>query len=158
MTNINKGIKGYIVTLQQNPGQLKIHKKVIYVFALAFTALLFVAGFSVYNTRLSSHSAEMISHTQDVRYNIERLLTFNTDMENAARGYALSANTKFSDSCYKAANLLNQRLAKLGDLISDNPVQVEHVHELSNLVNVRIKSIYALIDARNKSFYEAQQM
>ena len=137
---------------------MKIQKKVIYVFALAFSALLFVAGFSVYNTRLGTHSAEMISHTQEVRYNIERVLSINTDIEDAARGYALSADSKFADSCYKSATSLNQHLEKLSELVKDNPVQEQRSTELVSLVGERIKSIYALIDARNKSFYAAQQM
>jgi PAS domain S-box-containing protein len=137
---------------------LKIHKKIIYVFCLAFSALVSVAIYSYYNTRLGAHSAEMTSHTQDVLYNIEQVLAVNTDMEDATRGYLLTRENKFIDACYKASILNNEYLHKLEQSVKDNAAQEKRAGDLSLLINARISYFYDAIDARSKSLTEAQKM
>ena len=125
---------------------------------MAFTALISLSIYSYYNTQLGSHSAEMISHTQDVLYNTEQILNVNTEMEDAARGYVLSGDKKYIDACYKSSVLVNQHLHRLQQLVRDNPLQVQRAGELTMLVNTRISYLYDAIDARNRSAKGAGEM
>ncbi len=125
---------------------------------MAFTALISLSIYSYYNTRIGSHSAEMISHTQDVLYNTEQILAVNTEMEDAARGYVLSGDKKYIDGCYKASVLANEHLHKLQQLVIDNPSQTKRATQLSTLVNARISYLYDAIDAKNRSVKSAGEM
>ncbi|HTB05689.1 MAG TPA: PAS domain S-box protein, partial [Bacteroidia bacterium] len=137
---------------------MKIQRKIIYIFSLAFIALVFLSLYSYYNTRLGSHSAGMISHTQEVLYNIEQVSTVTTEMEDDARGYVLSGDDKIKDECYEASTLANQYLQKLEQLVEDNPTQKQRVIDLTTLVNAKISYLYNAIDAKEKSFKGASKM
>jgi PAS domain S-box-containing protein len=137
---------------------MKIQRKIIYVFSLAFLALVFLSIYSYYNTRLGSHAANMVSHTQEVLYNIEHVSTITTSMEDDARGYMLSGDDKFKEACYNSSVLANQHLEKLEQLVTDNPIQKQRVIDLTTLVNAKISYLYNAIDARDKSVQEAGKM
>jgi len=137
---------------------LKIQRKIIAVFSLAFSALVAVAVYSYYNTRLGAHASEMTEHTQIVLYNIEQVLTVNTEMEDATRGYVITKDNKHINTCYKASVLANEYLHNLEQLMKDNPPQEQRAIQLSTLINARINYFYDAIDARNRSFIEAQKM
>ncbi|HXB11985.1 MAG TPA: PAS domain S-box protein, partial [Bacteroidia bacterium] len=133
---------------------MKIQRKVIYVFSMAFIALVSLSVYSYYNTLLGSRSAAMVSHTQDVLDNIQQVLTINADMEDEARGYELTADSKYKDECYTSSILVNKQLQKLEGLVKDNPIQEQRVNELTELLNEKIRFLYNTMETRDKSLEE----
>ncbi len=133
---------------------MKIQRKVIYVFSLAFIALVSLSLYSYYNTRLGSRSAAMVSHTKDVLDNIQQVLTINADMEDEARGYELTSDPKYKEECYNSSIQVNKQLQKLDELVDDNTVQQQWLNDLTELINQKIKFLYNTMEMHDKALEE----
>lgn len=111
--------------------QSLFRRKLTHAIALPIALLLLLAGVSIWQiTRLLSalrwvdHTSQVISHANQV----QKLLL---DMETGFRGYLLTGQQVFLEPYDQANVVIEPNLEELRTLVSDNPNQVQRVHELT---------------------------
>lgn len=96
-----------------------------------FTAL---SAFAWLKASLAEDEA-WVQHTQTVRLESKRLLNALLDAETGVRGYGLTQRDEFLTPYNNAQAVIPASLARLEQLVQDNPQQSDRVQDLRGLVN-----------------------
>lgn len=89
---------------------------------------------------------ELVAHTNDVLFNMEKILSELRDSENAQRGYLISLNEEFLESYWGGRDRTLNRLDEARKLTLDNVSQQMKFDSLVSLINYR----FDLLDERIK--------
>jgi CHASE3 domain sensor protein len=102
---------------------LPLRSKGVVAGAVPFCALL-LATFTTYSIERQRASSEAwISHTLEVRANLQEIFTLELDAQSAVRGYRATHNEHLLAPYQKAVTDLPQLLGKTVQLVADNPSQ-----------------------------------
>jgi signal transduction histidine kinase/CheY-like chemotaxis protein len=109
------------------------------ILLVAAFALLLGAVAGVTATANSAARAEgWVSHTLEVRRQVERLKSAVIDIETGQRGYLLIGRPSYLEPYHRARDELRAIQATLRDLASDNPAQVARIDRLYGLIARRV--------------------
>ncbi len=108
----------------------------IIVIVLAIVAVLFV---SIRQSQRVRDTSNLVSHTQEVLFHIQRVVLFGLDNETGARGFALTADNKFLEPVTRSKKDIYDELNLLRKLISDNPVQKVAIDSLNIYLDKRVE-------------------
>ena len=122
-------------------------------FAAALLVLL-VGGASSDAVARSSRAASLVSHTDSVLIERERLLSTLKDAETSSRGYVLTGDTTFLDPFKGAQAKLTALLKQLRASTADNPVQQERLDTLESVAAQAVSLSAQLVDYRRKGDFE----
>ncbi|RYX84582.1 hypothetical protein EON83_09540 [bacterium] len=125
---------------------------------LLFLALaLAVANGTVAYTNIQrlSHNEAMVSHTNEVLFELERVASLVKDAETGSRGYALTGRAPFLEPYFAAQKRLENHLEPLNTLVQDNPVQHRRAGTLEVAIRKRLNLAKVVIETRDKSGLEA---
>ncbi|MFL6352675.1 MAG: ATP-binding protein [Bryobacteraceae bacterium] len=119
--------------IRQVWSDLPLRSKGIVVGAVPVCAL-FLATFTTYSIeRERANSEAWISHTLQVRSNLQQIFTLELDAQSAIRGYRSTHNERLLTPYQRAVTDLPPLLGKTVQLVADNPSQQERA-----LVMVRL--------------------
>ena len=119
---------------------------------LAIVAVLFV---SIRQSQRVRDTSQLVSHTQEVLFHIQRLVLFGLDNETAARGYALSADSKFLEPVSRSKKDIYEEIALLKKLISDDPEQQARIDSLKIYLDKRVEYSEQNVIVRQQKGLEA---
>jgi PAS domain S-box-containing protein len=112
---------------------LPLRGKGIVVGAVPFCALL-LATFTTYSVERERASSEAwISHTLEVRSNLQQIFTLELDAQSAVRGYRATHNEQLLAPYQKALTDLPRVLGKTVELVGDNPSERERALAMVHL-------------------------
>ena len=109
---------------------------------LATTLLvLVVGGASYYAVRRSTRAAELVSHTDSVLIEREKVLSALKDAETGARGYVLTGQAEFLEPFNGATNPANAADGTIRKLFARS-IEANSVHGSDSAENARAEIAY----------------
>jgi PAS domain S-box-containing protein len=122
---------------------------------LATTLLvLVVGGASYYAVRRSTRAAGLVSHTDSVLIEREKLLSALKDAETGARGYVLTGQAEFLEPFNDAKPKVDESLERLRTLTADNPVQQARLDTLESVGRQSVDLSAQIVKYRRTGGYE----
>jgi signal transduction histidine kinase/CHASE3 domain sensor protein len=122
---------------------------------LATTLLvLVVGGASYYAVRRSTRAAELVSHTDSVLIEREKLLSALKDAETGARGYVLTGRPEFLEPFNDAKPKVDESLERLRTLTADNPLQQARLDTLESVGRQSVDLSAQIVKYRRTGGYE----
>ena len=115
--------------------------------ALLLAVLNGVVAYS--NIQRLSHNERLVSHTNAVLFELERISSLTKDAETGSRGYSLTGQQSYLEPYFLAQKQLGQ-LNVLSDLVADNPLQRRRVPQLQLEVANRLALAKQSIQARDR--------
>lgn len=115
-----------------------------------------VASFSATWTLISNQ--KMVEHTQTVLGELEATIAAVSDLETGVRGYMITDRPNFLDP-YNASRLeIDFHIARLEELVADNPEQAARVDALKQLIYDRRRDLEEILTIyKQEGFERAQQ-
>src|SRR5687767_3638096 len=120
--------------------------------------VLLVGGASYYAVGRSTRAAELVSRTDSVLIERERLLSALKDGETGARGYVLTGDTTFLEPFNAAAAKVARSLQGLRALTADNPRQQERLDTLESVGREAMKLDSQIVRFRRTGGYETARL
>ena len=114
-----------------------IEKILIVSIGLLLLSIVSIVLISILESKSVNKTAKLVTHTQDVLYHTERLLTLVIGNETGSRGYVITGNQSFLEPLKRSKKDIYKELATLKELTNDNPPQQARVDSLSSMVNTR---------------------
>ena len=92
------------------------------------------------------HDQEMVSHTNEVLYNMEQIVSEIREAENMQRGYLLTSNEDFLNEYWGGRERTQNRFDEVKRLSGDNVLQQLRLDTLNQLLKKR----FDLLDERTR--------
>jgi PAS domain S-box-containing protein len=143
MATINSGQKGpSLLPISDSTGDDPRHHlgrdAVVIGFVLTL-AVLIVGGWVGYiNVGRLADNNQWVAHTDEVIGSLDALLSTLKDVEIGARGYLLVKDKKYLESYEIALLQVKNEVARLNDLISDNPEQQANSTAMEHKIDVKL--------------------
>lgn len=118
--------------------KLTLGQKILLGFVICVIILLSVVYFSFRNSQKFVDSSAMVTHTHEVMYEFEQVLSASVDMESGVRGYLVASNPTYLDSYELARKTVWQHVEKVKTLTADNKTQQQNIERLRALLEKRI--------------------
>ncbi|MGI9073696.1 MAG: ATP-binding protein [Bryobacteraceae bacterium] len=129
---------------------LPLRGKGVVVGAIPFFALL-LATFVTYTIeRQRANSEAWISHTLEVRSNLQQVFTLELDAQSAIRGYRATHDELLLGPYHKAVASLPAVLGKTVQLVTDNPSQKTRAFAMVHLAMARLNELTELYHRAQK--------
>ncbi len=112
-------------------GNVKLRPKLLAGFVIVLVITTAVSAFGYVTQTQRSDTLQWIDHTNEVILEIDLALESILNMETGFRGYMVTGNEDFLEPFNAGAQQFDTSLAKLQELTSDNPRQMERWSELS---------------------------
>ena len=100
-------------------------------------------------------SSRWVTHSMSVRQEITLTLASLHDAEASQRAYLISNNSERLADYSASVPRIAEHLAKLGELVSDNPRQAENARILQGLLDERLSAIHEVLDQFDRGGIEA---
>jgi len=117
-------------------------------FALAVFAICAIAFLSYRSLGWRAQGVRMVAHTLEVSRDLDGLLSTYKDAETGQRGYLLTGATRYLEPYEAAVGAIAERLARLRQMTSDNPRQLERLDTLLGFSNEKLAELKQTIDLR----------
>ena len=107
--------------------------------ALGVALVIILVGVaSLYALHESANAAAAVQHSELVRVQLERALTTIVDAETGQRGYILTEDTTYLRPYLSARTDVENEIASIRNLTSDNPVQQHRIDSLSLVADAKL--------------------
>jgi len=107
--------------------------------ALLFLLILIFADINI--TNKSNDSFQLIIHTHKVQTELMQLLSTIQDAETGQRGYLLTNNEQYLEPYKSAIGKIDIVVNNLNKLLTDNPIQQQHLTKISLLIGNKIDEL-----------------
>ncbi|HTO96764.1 MAG TPA: CHASE3 domain-containing protein [Myxococcales bacterium] len=117
--------------------------------AAFFAAVLAIAAVTVASLRslaVRRESSGWVTHTQDVRLSLERVLALATDAESTERAFLLTGRETYLQPFAAASAALDDEVARLRGLTADNSSQQQRVDSLARLLKTKGEGLRRAIE------------
>lgn len=114
----------------------------------ALVLLIAVTWIHQVHARRLHEMVNLVSHTERVQGELDRLLILIQDVETGGRGFVVTGNPDFLEPFERAVGKVDSQLGMLRRLTADNPRQQTACDELRPLLARRIELVKAAIDLR----------
>ncbi len=101
--------------------------------ALPFVLMACLALFLLWQIDRMAAAARWVDHSDQVTAQANGTLKLLVDLESGFRGYQLTGNSEFLKPYLDAEPRILPQLAELSHLVSDNPLQVQRVQQITQL-------------------------
>jgi CheY-like chemotaxis protein/signal transduction histidine kinase/CHASE3 domain sensor protein len=129
--------------------KMSFRQQVLAGFIVAIVLVLNIGFLSYYSIKQLEDDNQMVDHTQKVIKNSTGLLQLMIDAETGMRGYGATQNKVFLDPYNAALPKIAVRIDSLKKLTFDNPVQVNRIDSLNELVTKQLDILKTDIEARD---------
>jgi len=149
---------GHSLSFQQ-PAQASdpVGRRSMFWLAMGLGMLLAIGGIGAYTLQEVDESDYWVDHTREVISANQRLLLDVRDAEAAERGYIITGDEGYLAPYSAAAQDISPTLAKLHQLVSDNPQQQQRLKDLETLVEQRMTVLSDGVQQRRASGFAAAQ-
>jgi PAS domain S-box-containing protein len=131
----------------ERSGLAPVEIKILSAFLLAMSLLLF-GGTYTYRTSVEfANSVQWVAHTQDVRATLATLYASLAGAELAQRDYLLTTQHAQLDEYVRLVDVVQQRVAELARVTSDNAAQQRDRAALESLVDKRLHELAGVLTA-----------
>jgi signal transduction histidine kinase/DNA-binding response OmpR family regulator/CHASE3 domain sensor protein len=127
------------------PGRLPLPRGPLAGFVLAVLAVLVIAAATLRASQESARTAQWVDHTYRVTIEVRNVLGALKDAETGQRGFLMAGNEEYLVTYRQGEQMLPRALARLAELVSDNPEQTERVERLRQLAELRLGEIANVI-------------
>jgi PAS domain S-box-containing protein len=134
-----------------------IEKKTGAGLAAAGVILLLVVGLLYRNGRSFIEASEWVSHTHDVKAELEATLSAVAEAQAATDVYIITGQEVFLKQYQVAGPALRAHLDQLKSLTSDNPYQQRRLAMLEGAIAEKLDFLQQKIDLRKQKGFEAAQ-
>ena len=118
--------------------------------------VLMINSIVVHRNTIALHtSEESINHTHEVLSKTQMLFCSLSEAESGVRGYAMTGDDSFLTIYHQVVDQIAEQSQFLLDAVSDNPIQIERVEELTQSVDRRLTHLNSVITARSTDGFEA---
>src|SRR5450830_1687717 len=124
-------------------------------FAVAILAVILIAVFSYRSLQTRESTAALVSHTIEVREQLQLVVSALKDAETGQRGYLLTNTESYLTPYINARASLPGELIKLRGLVSDSPEQLQRLDAVTSLVKVKMDELAESIEVRRNQGSEA---
>lgn len=128
--------------------RISLERKIVLGFGAATVILVAVGVAAFRSTTATIASAGWVTHTLDVRANLEATLATISDAEAGARAFALTGAPPFLAPFDSAGPALDRLLGRLRALTADNPDQQRRLDSLEVLVRKRLVALDRVVSSR----------
>jgi signal transduction histidine kinase/DNA-binding response OmpR family regulator/CHASE3 domain sensor protein len=126
-------------------------------YGLTAVVLFFVASavVSYANTNILRRNAGHVSHTQEVILALDEVLSLMKDAETGQRGYVITGDDRYLAPHTAAVARIEQRLADLERLASNNPSHQAQIMQMKGQIDVKLKELDDTIILRRTQGFDA---
>lgn len=117
--------------------------------------LVAIGLIAAWTLRQVNASDYWVDHTREVISNNQELLSDVKDAESAERGYIISGDEGYLEPYHSASENIAQTVARLQQLVADNPAQQQRLQNLERLIAQRIAVLNKAVQERRDSGLEA---
>lgn len=110
--------------------------------ALGLLCIIYLSAASFSSIDQLQNHAGRVNHTNEVRFELERIIFLVRDAQAATRGYAIAGKEEFLPAFDEVHRLLAPKIADLAAQVADNPAQVRNV----GVLKVEVQGIMALLE------------
>lgn len=116
------------------------------IFAVSLVLLIFISGVSYKHTLTLTDSAELVTHSYEVRVELEQLIKHLTDAESGQRGFMLSRDSVFLEPLELAREKVDESFEMLVVLTGGNLQQRNNLDSLHTLIKLRFDYFYQTLE------------
>ncbi len=109
----------------------------------------------------TTKAENLVHHTQEIHLESQRLLTALLEAENGVRGYNITHSKEFLEPLESALATIPKCLAKLEELVDDNPAQSQRIKVIQELANTRVNLLrqnLRLLNSKSPKSFESSQL
>ncbi len=128
--------------------KLTLEKQIPIAFAIATILLMVIIFFAWRSMQSVSGSLNEQSHTQEVLLQLDDILITKLDVETNGRAFLITGDPTFLETYSQAQSKIDQNIAKLSQLVDDNPNQKNRIPQLVNAVNARLEVLRTAVELR----------
>jgi PAS domain S-box-containing protein len=114
--------------------KLALEKLIPTAFVLAIGLLVMLGIFAYRSVSAINNAIEWEMHTQEVLQKLDRVLLTTISAETEVRGYIITRNQEYLETFDNTEPETQADIARLNELISDNPAQIERLAIVKQLV------------------------
>ena len=118
--------------------------------ALALVILFALGAFSYHNIQKQAEAAGWVEHTYQVATALQAVLSDVQDADGAQRLYVLSGTETALDNYENGVRTLPPQLGRVGQLVGDNPRQIDRLQTLRTQIDERLAKARERIDQRRQ--------
>lgn len=122
--------------------------RLVGAFVAAVLAIAALTAASLRSLAARRESSGWVTHTQDARLSLERVLALATDAESTQRAYLLSGREQYLARFTAASASLAGEVDTLASLTRDNPRQQQRVEALRRLLEAKAAALRRSIELR----------
>ncbi|MCP2730191.1 PAS domain S-box protein [Limnofasciculus baicalensis] len=103
----------------------------------------------------------LVQHTHEIHLESQRLLTALLEAETGVRGYDITHSKEFIEPLESAIATIPKCLAKLEELVDDNPAQSQRLKAIQELANTRVNLLrqnLRLLNSKSPKSFESSQL
>ena len=115
----------------------KFKNTLLITFISSIVLIIAFSIFSISNIKDLIHDQEQKSHTNEVLFNLEQVISQIKDAETGQRGFLLTGNREFLDDYYGAYERTRNNIDEVDKLTEDNVSQQMRLDSLSKFVEIR---------------------
>lgn len=124
-------------------------------FALAWLLLLLIGFFSYRNTVQLIETAGLVSHTNQVRFELADLLSHVQDAETGQRGYVMTGQERYLEPYTAGVGQTKGSLQRVRQLTADNPNQQRRLDAIEQLIGQKFDELNETIELRRNKGLDA---
>lgn len=128
--------------------RIATERKIKASFGLMVVVLCFLTSLSYQNSKRYEDTSKWVSHSNQVLYHSEQILSAAIDFETGQRGYLITGDRIFLEHYEVAKTKITDHIAKLKTSTSDNPSQQKRSDTLMFLTNRRLKLLDNIVNLR----------
>ncbi len=128
--------------------KLTLERQIPLVFAIATLLLIVIVVFAFRSMEALSETLKWGKHTHEVINQHDDTLNLMIDAETGARGFLITTDETVLEPYNRTRREIGGNLARLHNLITDNPAQIERVIRLENLTRERLAILQAAVETR----------
>ena len=121
----------------------------------AIVFFLISGAFAYINLKSLRENSDAIVHSHEVIITLDELLSITQDAETGQRGFLLTNNERYLDPYNTALDAMPAKIQEIGELTSDNPVQVRSLLVLKQYLDAKLAELRQTIELRRNQGLEA---
>jgi len=135
--------------------KLYFEKRVVLGFVIALAIIVWLGIHSFLNHQKFAETSQWVSHTHEVLFHSEQILTAAMDMETSQRGYVITGDSLFLKPLALGIDTLQRHLDTLRMLTHDRLVQQKRLDKLKMAVEKKAAFSKNVVIARHRGFQSA---
>lgn len=127
-------------------------------FALALVLLCAIGVDSYLSTTRLIETADLVAHTNQVRFVLSEMLSLLKDAETGQRGYIVTGEESYLEPYTNGTERVQGKVQELRRLTADNPNQQRRLDALEPLITQKLAELKEAIDLRKNKGFDAARL